>query len=324
MRAAADESARSVAAQEVALAARQQQLSEVERTLTARLEGVESRVRRALDNHRNRTDELLARITADLEDHGTDLAVRHERFLADIAAHRAHVNDELASERCASYRAGVVGGCVERWVLHPVAPSPNPTIPFQLLETHPCNTHTHATRLHRQKLASEMEVAEVRASAELEVQARLLEAAQQEVARREAALSQHEAALADREHAVQDAVAAARDLQQQEGSHLAATEQRTRATQQQLQQQLERMRTEAAELASQRAALEAWQKRLDQQQNELSELEAAAADTLQDARCAASTALAERDQVRWSVRRGGGGEGSGGGQLLMGWIPAMR
>ena len=56
-------------------------------------------------------------------------------------------------------------------------------------------------------------------------------------------------------------------------------------------------RQEAAQLAAQRASLEAWQRRLEGRQAELEELEAAAADTLQDARDAAAAALADRDQV---------------------------
>jgi hypothetical protein len=175
-----------------------------------------------------------------------------------------------------------------------------------------------------------MEVAEVRASAELELQARLLEQAGQELERREAAAAAREAALAERERDARDAAAAARDWQQQEGSQLAHAEQQARQSQQRLQQvrglegcvadidfpvlflplpiprnttqprtpqQLDQARAEAAELASQRASLDAWQRRLEQQQRELEDLEGAAAETLGDARDAAAAALAQRDQV---------------------------
>lgn len=94
----------------------------------------------------------------------------------------------------------------------------------------------HLGMYYRHKLASAMEVAEVRASAELELQARLLEAAQQEVARREAALGQREAALMEQERAAREAAAAARQQQQHESFHLAEAESQARAAQQQLQQ----------------------------------------------------------------------------------------
>lgn len=106
MRAAAEESARSVAAREVALAARQQQLADVEKALALRqaealrkLEGLEAGMRRSLDAHRSQTEDLLTRVTAELEERAADLAAKQERFLAELAAHKNNVAHELAAER---------------------------------------------------------------------------------------------------------------------------------------------------------------------------------------------------------------------------------
>lgn len=86
MRAAADESARAVAVQEAAASARAQQLADAERTLAARqaegvraLEQLEAGMRRGLDAHRARTEELLGRVTADLEERAADLASKQVR-----------------------------------------------------------------------------------------------------------------------------------------------------------------------------------------------------------------------------------------------------
>ena len=97
-----------------------------------------------------------------------------------------------------------------------------------------CQLITHPNVSH--KLASEMEVAEVRASAELELQARLLEAAQADLSRREAALSQREAAALEQERAAREALTAAAERQQQDSGRLAEAEAQSRATQQQAQQ----------------------------------------------------------------------------------------
>lgn len=76
----------------------------------------------------------------------------------------------------------------------------------------------------------------MRASAELELQARLLEATQAEVARREAAVAQREMALAELERTARGTAAAALEKEQHAGLHSAEAEARARMAHQQLQQ----------------------------------------------------------------------------------------
>lgn len=76
----------------------------------------------------------------------------------------------------------------------------------------------------------------MRAAAELELQSRLLEAAKQEVTRREAVLAAREATLADQERSARAASDGARQRVAAESGALADSEARLRAAQQELQQ----------------------------------------------------------------------------------------
>lgn len=160
-----------------------------------------------------------------------------------------------------------------------------------------CHSH-HPAPPHRTKLHSTMELAEVKAAAELQLQAKLLEAAQAELGRREAATAEREAAVMAAEQAARAAAAAASE-REAAGHAVGAEAERAAAAQRaQLQQLQEQLRTEQGTLAAQRAQLEAWQAQLTAQQGTLEQLEATAAEAVAEARDAAAAALEEREQAR--------------------------
>eukprot|EP00775_Hariotina_reticulata_P005759 gene5759-5999_t len=155
----------------------------------------------------------------------------------------------------------------------------------------------HALVTERNKLASDMELAEVKAAADLEVRAKLLEAAQADLARRQAAVVEREAAAKAAEEAARATTAAAKDSAAAHASAVADADRAMAGQRQQLQQLQMELSAQEAHLSSHQAQLQSWQAQLEQQQATLEQLEASAADALAEAREAAAAALAERDQA---------------------------
>jgi hypothetical protein len=86
------------------------------------------------------------------------------------------------------------------------------------------------------KLASDMELAEVKAAADLEVRAKLLEAAQSDLVRREAGVVEREAAARAAEEAARAKTAAAKDSAAAHAAAVADADRAMAAQRQQLQQ----------------------------------------------------------------------------------------
>lgn len=86
----------------------------------------------------------------------------------------------------------------------------------------------------RQKLRSEREVAEVRAAADTELKSQLLSTRQEELSRREKAVTDREAVVAEAERSSREQAAALRERLHQEGSALSKAQAEVTAQQEEL------------------------------------------------------------------------------------------
>ncbi len=106
MRAAAQAAGDAVAAERAALDARAQQLAALQaelrrqqQTALTALDSLEGKINSTLEAQRRQVDELLVRLTGDLEDRGLELQQRQARLLAELAQHKSSLQADVVQER---------------------------------------------------------------------------------------------------------------------------------------------------------------------------------------------------------------------------------